>query len=158
MRLELRYYGDPILRKTALVIDKITDEVRMLAKDMIETMDALNGVGLAANQVGQLCKLFVIRPEVKTPDDEFALGPAEVYINPILSAPSQETEVMTEGCLSFPGLHAEIERPLSIHIDAIDLDGNPISLDVSGFKAREIMHENDHLNGVLYIDRIRGKQ
>ena len=158
MELQLKYYGDPILRTRCLEIDKITEEIRNLVKDMIETMDARNGVGLAANQIGKLHKLFVIRPEVKTPDGEFALGAAEVYINPVLSNPSEETEIMTEGCLSFPGLHTEVERPFSIHIEAIDLNGNPISLDVSGFKARELMHENDHLNAKVFIDRLSADQ
>lgn len=154
MKLRLRYFGDPILRKKCKVVTEITDEIRSLVKDMIETMDALNGVGLAANQVGKSYKLFVIRPEVKSPEGEFSLGPAEVYINPVLSNPSEETEIMNEGCLSFPGLHVDVERPFSIHVEALDIHGHPISLDVSGFKARELMHENDHLNAKFFIDRL----
>lgn len=154
MKLQLRYYGDPILRKKCSSIEKITTEIRSFVNDMIETMDASNGVGLAANQVGKSFSVFVIRPEERTPDGEFVLGAPEVFINPILSDPSDETETMTEGCLSFPGLHVEIARPYSIHVEAIDINGNPISLDVKGFKAREIMHENDHLNGRVFIDRL----
>lgn len=154
MKLPLIYFGNPILRSRCKEIAEITDEIRALVHDMIETMDSLNGVGLAANQVGKSLRLFVIRPEVRTPDGEFSLGPAEVYINPVLSNPSEATEIMTEGCLSFPGLHVEIERPFSIHIEALDVHGHPVSADVLGFKARELMHENDHLNGKFFIDRL----
>lgn len=154
MRLPLRYYGDPILRAKTKKVEVITDEIKKLVADMIETMDACNGVGLAANQVGSLYKILVIRPEVTTPDGKFALGPAEAYINPVLSNPSKETEIMTEGCLSFPGLHAEVERPYSVHVEALDVEGRPISVDLYGFKARELFHENDHLNGTVFVDRV----
>ena len=151
--LVLRYYGDPILRRKAEEIAKITDEIKLLVKKMIEVMDEKNGVGLAATQLGVLYKVLVIRPEIET-ENGFALGDIEVYINPIISNPSKEREVMSEGCLSVPGIHKEVIRPISIHIEAIDLNGNKISEDVIGFKARELMHENDHLNGKLFIDRI----
>ena len=154
MKLQIKYYGDSILRERCSVVTEITEEIRLFIANMIETMDALNGVGLAANQVGELYKILVIRPEEKTPNGEFVLGPAEVYINPVLSTPSNETNIMTEGCLSFPGLHVEIERPNSIHVEALDLNGNQISFNAFGFKAREIMHENDHLNGRFFIDRL----
>ena len=154
MKLPLKYYNDPILREKCKKVDKITEEIKKLVSDMIETMDANNGIGLAANQVGYLFKLFVIRPEIKDANGEYALGSPEVYINPVLSKnPSEEKNVMTEGCLSFPGLHIEIERPKKIHVEAIDINGDPVSIDLVGFKAREIMHENDHLNGRLFIDR-----
>lgn len=154
MKLPLYYYGSPVLRKKCQEVDKITDEIRMLVSNMIETMDANNGVGLAASQVGELLRIFVIRPEIKLPDGKFDLGAPEVYINPVLSNPSDEIDIMNEGCLSLPGLHADIERPFSIHIEALDVEGNVISLDATGFKARELMHENDHLNGKLFIDRL----
>lgn len=154
MLLTIRYFGDPVLRKVCFPVEKITSEIRLLVSNMIETMDSLNGVGLAANQVGELYKIFVIRPEIKSPNGDFILGPPEVYINPVISSPSEETEVMTEGCLSFPGLHLDVSRPVSIYIEAMDLDGKIFSSTVSGFKARELMHENDHINGRFFIDRI----
>lgn len=154
MNLKLRYFGDPCLRKKAIPVVNITDELQSLIDNMIEIMDAHDGVGLAANQVGSTHKLFIIRPEIKLQNGEYALGSPEVFINPSLSHPSKELEVMTEGCLSFPGLHIEIERPVKIHVEALDRHGKKISMDVTGFKAREIMHENDHLNGKLFIDRI----
>jgi len=154
MKRPLCYYGNPILRKKCQTVDKITPEIRQLVLDMIEIMDASNGVGLAANQAGALHRLFVIRPEIKNEKGEFALGAPEVYINPVLSKPTEEKDVMNEGCLSFPGLHLEVVRPYGIHIEALNLEGEKISEDVYGFKAREIMHENDHLNGTVFVDRV----
>ncbi|MBN1914538.1 MAG: peptide deformylase [Parachlamydiales bacterium] len=157
MIYSLVYYGNPLLRKKCHKIEKITDEIIDFARDLVQTMDASNGVGLAANQVGKLVKMFAVRPLVQDNEGNTALGPAEVYINPVLSHPSEETEMLSEGCLSFPGLHYFIERPKSIHIEALDLDGKTVSKTVEGFYAREIMHENDHLNGVLFIDRLDKK-
>lgn len=155
MKLPLRYYGDPILRTPCKKVEAVTEEIKKIALDMIETMVASdNTVGLAANQVGFLHKILVIRPEIKMPNGQYTLGPPEVYINPVISNPSEETEIMCEGCLSFPGLHVEVERPISIHVDALDINGKPFSVDLFGFKAREVMHENDHLNGKVFIDRV----
>ena len=158
MKRKFCYYGNPILRKKAVKVTAITDEIRELVHDMIEMMDDRNGVGLAASQVGELWQIFVIRPEIQSDSNEFLLGEPIVYINPELSNPSEETQTGPEGCLSIPGIHMEVTRPKSIHIKAMDLDGNIFEEDVTGFKAREVMHENDHLNGVLYIDRLNPEQ
>ncbi len=155
MKLKVTYYGNPILRKKAIKVDKITDEIITLVNDMIETMDAHRGIGLAASQVGSLHRLFVIRPEIVDQHGDFALGAPEVFINPKLSNPSKEMQSITEGCLSFPGLHIDIERPKEIHIEAMNLKGEIIKEKAVGIKAIEVMHENDHLNGVLFIDRIK---
>lgn len=155
MILQIRYYGDPILRETSKEVSEFTPEIKQFIEDMITTLDSTsNGVGLSANQVGKLWRIFVIRPEIKTQDGEYVLGPPEVYVNPVLTSPSEEGEVMVEGCLSLPGLHAEVFRPLSITVSALGVNGKPFKEVVSGFKAREIMHENDHLNGKLFIDRL----
>ncbi len=153
MILPLCYYGNVILRKKCHKIERITPDIHKLVSDMIETMDSSNGIGLAATQVGKDLCLFVIRPEIKDAEGNFSLGEPEVFINPVLSNPTEEREKMTEGCLSFPGLYLEIDRPYGIHVEALNLEGEKISLDIYGFKAREIMHENDHLNGKLFIDR-----
>ncbi|MEI6242556.1 MAG: peptide deformylase [Chlamydiota bacterium] len=158
MILPLRYYGDPVLRKKALFVESITEDVRKLVFNMIETMDAKKGVGLAANQVGVLLKIFIIRPEISNKDGDISLGDPEVYINPILSQPTQETDFFSEGCLSFPGFHLDIERPKGIHIKAMNLEGQWFEEDILGFKAREIMHENDHLHGAFFIDRYKGSK
>jgi len=157
MKLEIKYYPDPILKKMAKEITDITDDIKKIAYDMIETMDAYNGVGLSANQIGLALKILVLRPEIKDEKGDFALGDPEIYINPILSNPSKEKDVMVEGCLSFPGLHLEIERPIKIHVEALDINGEKVSEDFHNFKARVIMHENDHLQGKTFNERAKKK-
>jgi len=158
MQRQICYYGHPVLHTKCETVEKITDEIRTLVADMIETMDALNGVGLAANQVGVSLKVLIIRPVKMNEEKRAVLGDVEVYINPKLSNPSEEMEILSEGCLSFPKLFLDIERPYKIHVDAIDLDGKKISRDLEGFHAREVMHENDHLQGRTFIQRIKDKR
>ena len=154
MILPLIYYDDPILRKKALIIEEISEEIHQLAKDMIKAMIHYNGVGLAAPQVGQLLRIFVIRDELTKPDGTYYLGPPEVIINPIMSDPSPEMVLMPEGCLSIPYVHHDIIRPSEIHVSYQTLEGQFVEEDLSGFRARVFMHENDHLNGVLFFDRM----
>lgn len=154
MILPLVYYDNHQLRIRSEKIKTITPEIKQFIYDMIETMDANNGVGLAAVQVGKHLRIIIIRPVIKNDNDDGVLGEVEIYINPKLSSPSEKTENLPEGCLSIPGLHLEVERPLSIHVEALDIEGNLISKTFKGFHARQIMHENDHLNGVLFIDRL----
>lgn len=157
MKLSLRYYGDPILRAKAKAIEEITPEIRQLAHDMIETMIGSNGVGLAAPQIGKLLRIYIFRDEWLNPEGHYELGPPQVAINPIFSAPSKETDTMLEGCLSLPNLHIKVTRPKKIHIRYQNLEGEVIEKDLEGFLARVNMHENDHLNGVLHIDRASPK-
>lgn len=157
MKLPLRYFGHPDLRAKADPIQEITPEIVKLAQDMIETMIANNGVGLAANQIGRRLRIFVRRFEGFNPDGKYYLGEPEVIINPTLSNPSKEIEEQAEGCLSIPGVHAKVPRPKSIHLRYQNLKGEWIDEDLDDFLARNAMHENDHLNGVLYIDRISDK-
>jgi peptide deformylase len=158
MLLSLLYYDHPGLRKKAQPIEEITDEIKQFAQDMVETMIHYNGVGLASPQVNSHIRLFVIRDEFIGEDEQYRLGPPEILINPILSRPSKEADRMPEGCLSIPGVHAEVARPISIHVRYQTLDGRIVEEDVIGFRARVMMHENDHLNGVLYIDRISAEE
>lgn len=153
MKLPIRYYGHPDLRAKARPIEKITPEIIQLAEDMVETMIAYNGIGLAGPQVGKLLRIFIRRDEILMADGRYSLGSPEVIINPTISSPSKETEVMLEGCLSLPNLHVEVERPKKIHIRYQNLKGGWIEEDRDDFLARVSMHENDHLNGVLHIDR-----
>lgn len=155
---ELKYYGDPVLRKKAKPIEEITDEIRHLALCMIEVMDQHKGCGLAATQVGVLYRLFVSNVDHEDESGEVHLGEPRVYINPIISNPSDILVERSEGCLSIPKLTLPIERPLSIEVKATDLEGREFKRECYGFLARNIMHENDHLNGVLYIDRFKGKR
>ncbi|MCC5831990.1 MAG: peptide deformylase [Chlamydiales bacterium] len=158
MILQLRYYGDPVLRKKAQPVEEITDEIRQLCRDMIETMLAVNGIGLAAPQVGHLLRIFVSNVAYEDQEGEVHLGDPVVYINPVISEPSDMLVERSEGCLSIPKLYAAVARPLKITVEALDIEGNPFKKECYGYLARNIMHENDHLNGVLFIDRIKGKR
>ena len=156
--LPLAYYGEPVLTKKADPISEITEDLRKLAAEMIETMDASDGVGLAAPQVHHSIRLFVIREPIETSEGTSQLGEAKVFINPELSSPSKETWEAGEGCLSIPTIHAEIKRPKEITVEYTDLEGKRVKERCSSWKARIIMHENDHLNGVLFIDRLDSKE
>ncbi|HEX8296886.1 MAG TPA: peptide deformylase [Chthoniobacteraceae bacterium] len=160
---ELRYYGDPILRTKGQEIREITPEVKQLAADMLETMQAENGVGLAAQQVGQAVQLTVIdvadvedRPSAMFINDQLVKLEDHmplVLLNPELKL-SKDKEPGNEGCLSFPEMSAEITRASGVRCRARLLDGKTIEFDASGLLARALQHEVDHLNGVLFIDRM----
>lgn len=154
MILPLVYYDDKRLRTKCESITTITDELQTLARDMIETTRANKGLGLAAPQIGKLIRLFVL--DFTECDDEGypIVGDPLVFINPVITNPSKEVVTDFEGCLSIPGLREEVTRPKTITVTALDLDGNEFSIEASDYFARAIMHENDHLNGVLYIDRV----
>jgi len=163
MKLSILQYGDPILRAKGKRIEKMDDRIRELAQNMIETMHGASGVGLAAQQIGEAIQIAVIdisqvedRPSTMklngrniAPETAMPL----VLINPQIDL-SGETEMGTEGCLSFPEITGEIERAKSITVRAQNLDGDPIEIETSGFLARAIQHEVDHLNGILFIDRM----
>ena len=163
MKLEIVQYGDPILRAKGKRIDKIDHRIRELASNMIETMHAANGVGLAAQQIGEPIKLTVL--DVSQVEDRLTtmkLNGSEidpkvamplVLINPEVDL-GGETESGTEGCLSFPEITGEISRAKSIVVRGQDLEGKSIEIETTGFLARAIQHEVDHLNGILFIDRM----
>ncbi len=163
MKLSILQYGDPILRAKGKRIEKIDDRIRELAQNMIETMHAANGVGLAAQQIGEAIQLAVLdvsqvedRPTTMKLDGR-EVDPATamplVLVNPKVDL-GGETETGTEGCLSFPEITGEIERAKSITVRAQNLDGKPIEIETTGFLARATQHEVDHLNGILFIDRM----
>lgn len=151
--LSLAYYEAPVLRKQAAPITSITSEIKELADRMIATMEACDALGLAAPQVHQSLQLFVMRAPIHS-SDSFSLGPVQVLINPYLSEPSQETWKTGEGCLSIPGLQEEVIRPQDITVEYMDLEGRWHRRRVSGWEARVMCHEYDHLRGVLYIDML----
>ena len=138
---------DPILREKSEILEKVDDELRNLLDDMLETMYAAPGIGLAAVQVGVLKRLIVIdiskEKEKKNP---------LFLINPEIISKSKKTSIHEEGCLSLPGHFAEIERPAECQIKFIDYDGKEKELRANGLLATCIQHEIDHLNGVLFID------
>jgi len=164
MKLSIVQYGDPILRAKGRRIEKIDDGVRELAQNMIETMNEANGVGLAAQQIGQALQITVVdvspvedRPSTLKLNGQ-QIEPSRamplVLINPE-AKPGGEIETGTEGCLSFPEITGEIERAKTVTVRAQNLDGDPIELEAGGLLARAIQHEVDHLNGILFIDRMR---
>lgn len=157
MLLSLRYYGDPILRKRCKPIASITDEIKKLAQSMIATMDEHDGIGLAAPQVGYDIRLFVLRNYIGLENNKWKLSEPKVYINPKLSFPNKRLVVEEEGCLSLPKLLCKIARPDFVIVKAVDLDGNCFIEEVDSYNARVCMHENDHLNGVLFIDHLSAK-
>ncbi|HLW34472.1 MAG TPA: peptide deformylase [Chthoniobacterales bacterium] len=163
MRLPIVQYGDRVLRAKGSRIEKIDDRIRELAQNMIETMHAANGVGLAAQQIGEPVQLTVIdvsqvedRPSTMKLNGQ-EIDPASamplILINPQVEV-GNETESGTEGCLSFPEITGEISRSKSILVHAQDLEGNAVKIETIGFLARAIQHEVDHLNGILFIDRM----
>lgn len=158
MLLPLAYYGNPILRKKAAPVKEINDEIRKLVADMIETMKAKDGIGIAAPQVHHSLALFVTRAPVMQADGEWIEGEIRVFINPKISGVSNEQNCYSEGCLSIPKLYGDVYRPNKITVQAQDLDGNTFVEDFVGFPARVILHENDHINGVLFIDRLEAKE
>ena len=146
--LPILTYPDPRLKAVAEPIEEVTDEIRTLAQDMAETMYAAPGVGLAANQVGVLKRIFVI--DIADEEDPSDL---KVFINPELMELDGEL-VYPEGCLSFPGASEEIKRAATVKVRALNEKGESFELVADGLLAVAIQHENDHLNGVLMIDKV----
>jgi len=163
MKLPILQYGDPNLRVRGKRIENIDERIRELTQNMIETMHAANGVGLAAQQVGEALQLTVLdvsqvedRPSTMKLNGEDVDPKAAmplVLINPELKL-AGETELATEACLSFPEITGEIERPKSVLALARMLDWSEIEIEASGLLGRAIQHEVDHLNGILFIDRM----
>jgi peptide deformylase len=167
MILEIVKYGNPVLRQKGAKIESITPEIKKLIADMFETMEANHGVGLAAQQIGRALQLTVIdvrgaqkeRPSTLEldgkPADISEIMPL-VLINPVVT-PVNEKAKGSEGCLSFPEIFGEINRPESVDVTALNEKGKPISFRCGGLLARAVQHETDHLNGILFIDRMDKK-
>ena len=150
--LQLRYYGDPVLRKRAEPVLEITEAEVKLADDMLMTLYATgNGIGLAATQVGVL-KRFLIVDIGDTEEEKFE--PLLLFNPEILS--SEGESIAEEGCLSIPDVRADVKRPEKIVVIAMNLKGEEIGIETDGLIARVLQHEIDHLNGTLFIDRISG--
>lgn len=156
--LSLAYYGDPILRKKANPVEVITDDIKNLIEQMIETMDIYDGIGLSAPQIYQTLRLFVTRAPVQNGENQYEPGEIKVYINPHLSSPSPETWLAPEGCLSIPTLRFIVERPKEITIDYTSIEGKQIQERLTGWEAKVIQHEYDHIEGILYTDRLKREE
>jgi peptide deformylase len=143
--LRVRKYGDPVLRRRAAPVREITPEIRRIVDDMIETMYDEVGIGLAAPQVGISLRLMVVGHDKS--------GAARAIVNPVIAEQGGEV-TSEEGCLSLPGIFAPVTRAEWVRLDGQDLDGNPVSIKGRGLTARVFQHEMDHLDGVLFIDRL----
>jgi len=144
--LKIRLYGDPILLKHASIVEQITNEERQLINDMLETMYAGNGIGLAAPQVGVLKRIIVA--DVNPGD---AAHKPTVLFNPTIVGQEGE-DVLEEGCLSFPGVSGEVERAAKIVVEGKDQFGKEVRVDAEDLLARVIQHETEHLDGILFIN------
>lgn len=143
MALDIRTFGDPVLKTRAAPVDTFDESLARLADEMLATMREREGVGLAANQVGRLKRIFVAALE----DEEF------VVVNPVIEEVTDRREKDTEGCLSIPGIQVEVERADEISLSGHDITGAPLRIAASGLMARIFQHELDHLDGVLILDR-----
>ena len=143
MALDIRTFGDPVLKTRAAPVESFDESLVRLTQDMLATMRDNEGVGLAATQVGRLKRVFVAAIE----DDEY------VIVNPVLTDISETTETATEGCLSIPGIQVDVERPTAVTISGQDVSGRPLQIEASDLLARVLQHEVDHLDGVLILDR-----
>jgi peptide deformylase len=142
--LSMRRYGDPILRLLAAPVAAVTPEIKTLIADMAETMWHQVGIGLAAPQIGVSLRIFVM--------DDGKRG-ARAIVNPVVTERGGVVKE-EEGCLSLPGIFAQVERSKSLRIEGLDGDGQPIGFEAQGLQAKIIQHEMDHLDGVLFIDRL----
>jgi peptide deformylase len=149
LHFDLTLFPDPLLRRPALPVEAFDEELRAIVAGMFERMYASKGVGLAAPQVGLKKRILVLNPSgEKAKQDELVL------VNPRILGRSGAATLFEEGCLSFPGIYAEVERPESCRVQAFRVDGTPFEQEHGGFTSRIIQHEYDHLEGVLLVDRM----
>ncbi|MDR2302988.1 MAG: peptide deformylase [Treponema sp.] len=150
--MKILILGDELLRQKAVPVKKIDKSTEELARNLIETLHEGKGIGLAGPQVGILERIFAVHVEGDVP---------RIFINPSILETSQELVKYEEGCLSIPGIYADVVRPKTVRVQAWNERGRPFTLDASGILARVIQHEYDHLEGGLFIDRLseekRGK-
>ncbi len=152
--LPIRIVGDPVLHAPAIRVDAVTDDIRQLVSDMFETMDAAPGVGLAAPQVGVGLRIFTYSyaDDDGQPWRGAVINP-DLWMHPLVpGAPDPDDE--SEGCLSFPGERFALRRSERAVVTGTDLDGAPVRIEVDGWRARILQHEFDHLDGIIYIDRL----
>lgn len=141
---EIRLFGDPVLTSRADEVVEFDANLARLAEDMLETMDDSDGVGLAANQVGVLQRIFVYDCE----------GVRGALVNPVWEPVGDELQLGEEGCLSVPGIGGEVERHMRVRATGQDPQGRPVAIEAEGLLARCIQHETDHLDGVMFMKRM----
>jgi peptide deformylase len=143
----LHLLGSPVLRQKAAPVARVDHAVQQLVDDLLETMRAAKGVGLAANQIGVARRVAVVDIGEEDP-------PPLVLINPVIVERGDEQETAEEGCLSIPEIFGDVERPARVVVEALDRDGKKFRAEAQGYKARAIQHEIDHLDGILFLDHL----
>ncbi len=146
---EILFLGDPVLRQEADEVAAFDEELHELVRDMFETMYHAEGIGLAAPQIGVSSRVIVVDLRREDEEDE-----PIALVNPRVVWQSPETEKQPEGCLSIPTLEEVVERPVEVRIEGHDPDGHPVRLEADELLARALLHEIDHLDGILFIDRV----
>jgi len=147
--LDILLYPHPVLRHVSKPLKRVDADLRRMVREMFELMYAAKGIGLAGNQVGLPYRLFVLN----LTGDPGQPGEEMVFINPVISR-QKGSEESEEGCLSLPGLYQQVRRPETVHLNAYQLDGTEFNGEIDGLFARAAQHETDHLDGVLFIDRL----
>jgi len=147
--LQLHYLGDRVLRQPAKRIAQVNGEIRQLVREMLQTMYSEDGIGLAAPQVAVNKQVIVIDCEPDNPTN-----PPLVFINPVIKKLGPDLSVGQEGCLSIPGVYLDVQRPELVQVSFKDEQGKPQTLQATGLLSRAIQHEIDHLNGVMFVDRV----
>jgi peptide deformylase len=142
----VRKFGDPVLRATAVPVDRFDESLASEVEQMGELMHDALGIGLAATQLGVLHRVLVYRA--------YSDDPLTALVNPVIEWAAEELETLEEGCLSLPGVHVEVERPAQVRVRARDIAGKELVVEAEGLEARVIQHEIDHLDGILILDRI----
>lgn len=143
-------FGDPVLRERAKEVEAFGPDLEELVQDMFETMYHANGIGLAAPQIGLSVRVMV----VDIPESEEQEGARLALVNPRIMEVSSQTERAPEGCLSIPGLEEIVERPARVVVQGLEPDGEPVTVEATGLLSRALQHEVDHLDGVLFLDRV----
>lgn len=161
--LPIVHYGSPLLREKSREIETLTDEMREFIDRMFASMEKNDGIGLAAPQVGENIRLIVLAlPELDSPEEAMFASPGErqllgrmplALVNPEVVPTTAEADIMQEGCLSIPGIYADVVRPKSVRLKAQTPGGEGVDVECSGLLARCLLHEVDHLEGILFVDR-----
>jgi len=145
--LEIKKFNEPVLRKKCTKIEKIDKKIKKLIVALAQTMEKNQGVGLAASQIGELKRVIVVQANLK---DWRILG----LINPKIVKKSKEKEIAEEGCLSFPGIFLKIKRAKKVTVEGLDIQGKKVRLEAKGLLSRVLQHEIDHLDGILFFNRL----
>lgn len=148
MIYEIKKYGDPVLRKIAEKVEEVNDEIREILRNMVETMYARDGVGLAAPQVGISLRMFVC--DIGSPEE----SNVKKIINPLITLLTEETISVEEGCLSIPGIYKKVERIAKLKLEYQNEQGEFVEEILEGFPAIVVQHEYDHLEATLFVDRV----